>query len=114
MVGAHVQAGGVSVQPHLERLPVQRGEGERQPAGHTATASPVAGALARVPGRAGSLPASNAARSPAAAASAAASFRTWSSRSRVSYSVPVRIARRQPRVISVISEAKCPVLRANR
>ena len=68
----------------------------------------------RQSGRADSFPASNAASSSCRAASAAASLRTWSSRSRVSFSVPVRTARRQPRAISVISEAKCPVLRANR
>ena len=59
-----------------------------------------------------SSPRSTAAASSWRARSAASSLQTWSNSSVVRGSVPVLIARQQSRLINLISEAKCPVVRA--
>ncbi len=91
--GAQGQAGGVGVQPQAERLAVQRGEGERQPSGHTAIASPAAGALARCQAGRRGCRVLVAAWSWPRASSAAWSIRTSSSSPAVSDSAPVLTAR---------------------
>src|SRR5262249_51215910 len=60
------------------------------------------------------FPESRASSSSRRAFSAATSFLTRSISSRSSRSAPVRTARWQPRLTNVISEAMCPVERANR
>lgn len=102
-----VEAGRVSRHPTVEGLSRLRGESDRQERGHGwAHAAPGLGsALAE------SRPWSRAACSSRRAASAASSLRMPSSRLSVSRSAPLVMARRQPRVMKVMSEAKWPVER---
>jgi hypothetical protein len=72
------------------------------------------GGPVRVAGAACRRPWANAAASCWRACSEAWSMRTWSSSSPVSCSWPVRIARRQARMIRVTNEPMWPLLRSNR